>query len=159
MWQHIPSVVTEQAPPTSPALYPVSEVISSLHEHKILKSLSIQLSYTPDEETLASLETFLEISSIRWLELDWPDLQPSVFERYRLLTSDLKVLWIRVISEADSFETLRSIVKSREAGDLRKLGKVVLIRSKEAFEQRSKVAHDRKDSGVGNVDLDNYTVS
>jgi len=146
--------VSERTTMASPTLFFTSEILSSLHEHKTLKSLSINLSHSPHAGSLESLETFLDKSSIERLELDWPDLRPVVLERHKLLTGSLKVLWVRVKTEADAFDILWSIGECREVGQLRKLEKVVLIRSTEDFDNVLNVACDRKDSGVGGLDYE-----
>ena len=144
--------VTERDPGLSPTLFFTSEVLSSLQDHKTLKGLSIHLSHTPDDETLESLGNFLERSSIERLELDWPDLHPSVLERYRLLGGSLKVLWVRAKSEAHAFEILLSISESREGGDIRKLKKVGLVRSTENYGHVHTMIGDRKESKIGPSD-------
>lgn len=151
--------VTQHASTSSPSQFFISEVLSSLLEHKSLKSLSIHLSHAPDAEILSLLETLLEEIPLERLELDWLDLQPTVLERYGLLTEHLKVFWARTINEAAAFEILWSIVECREAGDLCNLEKVVLIRPAEAFEHVYNLGCDRKNSGVGNFNIESCTVS
>jgi hypothetical protein len=144
--------VNEGAPAATTPWYFTSELLTSLHGHSGLNSLSIHLSQTPEEETLVALETFLDDSSIERLELDWPDLQLAVLETYTLLTTTLKVLWVRARSEADAFEILWSLFECREAGELCSLEKVVLIRSTEDY--NSSLACSRKDSGIGDWGFD-----
>lgn len=150
--------VSEQVT-TTPALFFTSEVLTFLQEHRTLKDLSVQLSYTPDGRTLDSLETFLEKSSIERLELDWPNLQPDVLEEYYLLTTTTKILWVRATSEANAFEMLWSIFECREAGDLKMLEKVVLIRSPGICCEKLNVSCDRKDSAVRCTELELIDVS
>lgn len=151
--------VMEQVPMTSPTLFFISEVLGSLHDHKTLKSLSIQLSHTPDTETLSSLEDFLERASIEHLELDWPDLEPGILEQYRLLSGSINVLWVRAKSMADAFEILWSIVESRVEGDLSHLGKVVLVRSTRCLSDVQNEATDNWDTHAQMSDLDTCNVS
>jgi hypothetical protein len=142
------SVIERFAVP-SPTVFFTLEVLASLQDHKSLKSISIHLSHTPSTAILESLEEFLEKTPIELLELDWPDLEPFVLERYRLLARSVKVLWVRARSESDAFEILWSIVESREAGDICELKKVVLVRSLEVYADMHNGVSDRKDSGVG----------
>jgi hypothetical protein len=151
--------VTEQIPIMSPTLFFTSEILASLHNHSTLKSLSIHLLYTPDRAILASLEDFLEKTSIDTLELDWPDLEPDTLEQYRLLTGSLKVLWVRAKNMANAFETLWSIVECREEGDLFQLRKVILLRSTTYFSDMQMEALERKDSHTETTDLGTYNVS
>lgn len=151
--------VTPHASASSPTQCFISEVLSSLLRHKPLKSLSIHLAHAPDAAVLSLLETLLEEVPLERLELDWLDLQPTVIERYGLLNEHLKVFWVRVMNEAAAFEILWLIGECREAGDLRLLEKVVLIRSAEALEHVCNLGCDREDSGMGNFDIESCMVS
>ncbi|KAF2828304.1 hypothetical protein CC86DRAFT_346430 [Ophiobolus disseminans] len=151
--------VGERTPTFSPTLFFTSEVLSSLLERKALNCLSLHLSDAPDMETLELLEKILEKSPIEHLELDWLGLRPTVLKENRLLTEHLKVLWVRVVNEADAFEILWSIAECRDAGDICKLEKVVLIRPAASFEHVENLAPTRKDSGAGNPNLDLYAES
>ncbi|KAH3918024.1 hypothetical protein HBI56_177340 [Parastagonospora nodorum] len=127
--RRLPYVSTaEEIPVLSPTSFFISEVLSSLHDHNALNSISIRLSYTPNVATLVSLEEFLKRSPITRLELDWPDLQPDVLQRHCLLGSHLKTVWVKIHYESYAIEILWSIVENRQAGDLNNLRKVVLIR-------------------------------
>jgi hypothetical protein len=154
--------IVERVPISTPSLFIGPDVLASLHNHQTLRSLSINLSQAPNATTLDSLESFLESTSIEELELDWPDLDPFVFERYLLLNESLRVVWARARSEADAFEILWSLVERREAGELCGLKKVVLKRSLEMCRDSlnaSTGCGERKDSGVGQADLGYYSVS
>jgi hypothetical protein len=153
------SFTVSESTTTTPALFFTPEVLTALQEHQKLKGLSIQLSYAPDDLTFESLETFLDKSSIERLELDWPNLHPVVLEKYRLLTTTTKALWVRATSEADAFKILWSIVECREAGDLRMLEKIVLIRSPEIKHYERDVDCDREMSGARAVELGLVDVS
>jgi hypothetical protein len=121
------------------------EVLSSLHRHKTLKHLSVKLSHAPDTTTLVSLKQFLDKISIERLELDWPNLDPSVLKEHVLLSDHLQEFWVRAKNEAGIFEILRLIVESREAEELGKLKKVVLVR---AANCKGKGRCGRKDSAM-----------
>jgi hypothetical protein len=137
--------VLERASTSLPNLVLTSEVLSSLHGHKTLKHLSVKLSHAPDTATLVTLEQFLDKISIERLELDWPDLDPSVLEQHVLLSGHLQEFWIRAKSEADIFDILWLIVESREAEELGKLKKVVLVR---AAKSKGEGRCGRKDSAM-----------
>jgi hypothetical protein len=141
--------VFESVPASSPNLFFTPEVMSSLHDHKTLKHLSVKLSQGPDIATLTSLEDFLDSISIEKLELDWPDLHPLLLEKYHLLGRHLEVLWIRADSEADASEILWSIVDSRGAGHSKKLDKVVLIRSTKYKRKAQDGVDVKKGSTIG----------
>jgi hypothetical protein len=129
-------------------LFFTPEVLSSLQEHKALKHLSVNLSYTPDTATLSSLEEFLDKTYIERLELDWPDLDPSILERYNLLSGHLKVLWVRAKSEGNTLDLLRSIVKRHKNRQMGELKKVVLVRSSKYGERVLEGTCNRKDSAT-----------
>jgi hypothetical protein len=154
------SFTVSEGTTTTPALFFTDEVFVALQENQTLKSLSIQLSYGPDDLTFESLETFLDKSSIERLELDWPNLSPAVLEKYRLLSTTTKVLWVRATSDADAFEILWSVIECREDGDLRLLEKIVLIRSLETHHDPCTVPCDTKHIGVAlSLELRSVSVS
>jgi hypothetical protein len=158
--RHLTSLsVTEHIPTTSPTLFFTSEVLGSLHNHKTLKSLSINLLHHPDKAILDSLEDFLQITPIENLELDWPDLGPDTLEHYRLLNGSLKVLWVRAKNMANAFEMLWSIVNSREEEGLSQLRKVVIVRSTGYLGYMKNRAIVRKDSHTEMTDPSTYNVS
>jgi hypothetical protein len=135
--------VFESVPASSQNLFFTPEVLSSLHDHKTLKHLSVKLSQGPDIMTLTSLDDFLNRTSIESLELDWPDLDPLLLEQHHILGRDLKILWIRADSEADAAEILWSIADSYGAGESKKLNKVVLIRSTKYKAKAQDAIYDR----------------
>jgi hypothetical protein len=140
--------VFESAPASSRNLFFTPEVLSSLQEHKALKHLSVNLSHTPDTATLSSLEEFLDKTYIERLELDWPDLDPSILERYNLLSGHLKVLWVRAKSEGNTLDLLRLIVKRHKNRQMDELKKVVLVRSSKYGERVLEGTCNRKDSAT-----------
>ncbi|KAF2026186.1 hypothetical protein EK21DRAFT_103439 [Setomelanomma holmii] len=140
--------VTEMFPTATPTLFFTSEILTSLHDHSTLNSLSVRLSHTPDTEALKALENFLERSRIKRLELDWPDLHPFVLEEFKLLTDNLNYLRVRARTEAYAFDILWSIAETRGAGELQGLRKVVLIRPFLTHEGVASKVCDRKDSGT-----------
>jgi hypothetical protein len=144
--------VTEMVPTSSPTLFFTTEILTSLHNHSTLTSLSVRLSHAPDNEVLEALENFLERSNTRRLELDWPDLDPVVLERFGLLADKLNCLWVRAKSEADAFDILWSVAESLEAGDIRELRKIVLLRSYAICVDVLSKACERKDSGIEALD-------
>jgi hypothetical protein len=114
---------------SSSALFFTSDMLSSLHSHKTLTSLSIILSRMPEESALEALADFLDkSSSIKRLELDWPDLDMEVLETNALLSNSLSSLWIRSTSMASAFDILCHILGAREAGSVPELRRVVLVR-------------------------------
>jgi hypothetical protein len=143
-----------EIPVLSPTSFFISEVLGSLHNHKALRCISLQLSYAPDFATLVSLGGFLKRSTITQLELDWPDLQPDVLELC-LLGSYVKTVCVRTNHEAYAFDILRSIVESRQAGDLNNLRKVVLVRPKTFHGDVRSLRSDVKTTSLGvyNVSL------
>jgi hypothetical protein len=121
--------VTERYSATSSALFFTSEILSSLHDHKTLSSLSIILSHTPEPNTLEALEEFLDnSSSIQKLELDWSELDPDILENYALLPDSLQCLWIRATNLTSAFDILWHVFNSRDSGDVPSLRRVVLGR-------------------------------
>lgn len=151
--------VIERIPTSSPTLFFTSEVLASLHSHKALNSLSIILSYTPDDDTLQSLQHFLERCPIQHLELDWPDLKPAVLEEYSLVQEDLKTLWIKASDVSNALTILLLILERRKAGNLQELRKVVLVRASSNYNDGEIASSDRKDSGVQPVEDDKSDVS
>ncbi|KAF1842186.1 uncharacterized protein K460DRAFT_345818 [Cucurbitaria berberidis CBS 394.84] len=141
--------VIERTPTPSTTLFLTSEVLASLQGHKALNSLSIILSYTPDDETLLSLQEFLRRSDIHRLELDWPDLKPGILGEYSLVQEDLKTLWVRAQSASDAYTALVPIFESRHEGGLPNLRKIVLIRANKDDSKSRVASSDRKDSGIG----------
>ncbi|CAO2648102.1 Nn.00g090240.m01.CDS01 [Neocucurbitaria sp. VM-36] len=143
--------VIERIPTSSPTLFLTSEVLTSLHSHKALNSLSIALSHTPDDETLQSLQDFIKRSVIQRLELDWPDLEPGVLEEYSLIQEDLKTLWFRANSASKASEILLFALENRKDGNLQGLRKIVLVRTSRNYKAGDISFSDRKDSGVQGV--------
>lgn len=148
--------VTETVPVSAPTLFFTPEVLASLQNHRSLKTFKVCLSQAPDDDTMAALESFLERTRIETLELDWPDLDPQIFEAFSLIPEYLKWLWVRARSATDAFDIIWSIAESRNAGDLRSLSELVLVRSTPNYDI---VGHDRKDSGTGETESDYDTVS
>jgi len=153
--------VTELYSATSSALFFTSEILSSLHDHDTLSSLSILLSHTPELNTLEALEEFLDkSSSIQRLELDWSELDPDILETYALLPDSLQDLWIRATSLAGAFDILWHILNSREAGDVPSLRRVVLGRHAWDTAAASDKSHGNASAGVqnaGDFELDTDT--
>ncbi|KAF2473523.1 uncharacterized protein BDR25DRAFT_196049, partial [Lindgomyces ingoldianus] len=121
--------ITENIQPASPTgLYFTPQILSSLHfaHNTTLIRLSIRLLHTPDVEPLEALQEFLQGSSIQKLELDWPDFDPEDLDD--LLPGALKELWVRTWSKEKAFDVLWQLIKSREAGGLYELRRVVLVR-------------------------------
>jgi hypothetical protein len=143
--------VTELIPISAPTLFFTPEVLISLQNHQGLRMIKICLSQAPNEETTAALETFLEHTHIRTLELDWPQLDPHVLEAFSLIPRGLEHLWVRAKSAADAFEIVWSIAESRHAGDLPDLIELVLLRSTQTYDDITPAANDRKDSGTGEL--------
>lgn len=151
--------VTEIIPVSAPTLFFTPEVLKSLHNHQGLKVIRVCLSQAPDDETMAALEVFLENTHIKTLELDWPQLDPHVLVTFSLIPDGLEELEIRAKSAADAFEIIWSIAESRDAGDLRALKELILLRSTRTYDDITPAANDRKDSGTGEVADDRITVS
>jgi hypothetical protein len=141
--------VIERAAIPSPILSFMPDVLSSLHAHQTLKSLSVRLSHTPDMAILASLEEFLGQTPIKDLELDWPNFQPLVLEQYRSLNECLQVFWVRTGSELDASGILRPLTHAREAGNLSKLEKVVLIRGMQLYNKMNNLSSIRAENPTG----------
>jgi hypothetical protein len=157
-----PSSIAERVLPCTPSFFIAPDVLTSLHNHQTLKSLSMNLLQPPSASILDSLESFLRSNSIERLELVWPDLDPFVLERYLLLNESLRVVWVRARSEADAFEILWSLVERREAGELCGLRNIVLMRSIEMCRDSlsaSTSCGERKDSGVSHAYLGYCSVS
>lgn len=144
--------VTEMIPISAPMLFFTPEVLTSLHNHQALKIIKICLSQAPSVDTMAALESFLENTHIKVLELDWPDLDANVLEAFSLIPNSLEKLWVRARSAADAFDIIWSITESRDAGDLYALRELVLMRSTRAYDIVHPVIIDRKDSGIGEAE-------
>lgn len=123
----------------------------SLQNHQGVRMIKICLSQTPNEETMAALETFLEHAHIRTLELDWPQLDPHILEAFSLIPHSLEYLLVRARSAADAFDIIWSIAESRYAGDLPNLIELVLLRSNQTYDDITPATNDRKDSGTGQL--------
>lgn len=143
--------VTELIPISAPTLFFTPEVLTSLQNHQGLRVVKICTSQTPNEETMAALETFLDHAHVKTLELDWPQLDPHVLEAFSLIPRDLEHLWVRAKSAADAFEIIWSIAESRHAGDLPSLTELVLLRTTQLYNDIASADRDRKDSGTGEL--------
>lgn len=109
-----------------------TNALDALHDHTTLKSLCIRLANTPDTTIFTSMTKFLKRTPIEHLELDWPNLQALELERYHLLASSLRVLWIRIGSVSSAIEILRFLAQClRERCS--QLQQVVLVRSRQLF--------------------------
>ncbi|KAF2799582.1 hypothetical protein K505DRAFT_370891 [Melanomma pulvis-pyrius CBS 109.77] len=116
-------------PATTTSLFFTPEVLTPLRDHTSLNSLSIRLSHAPNTETLEAFEDFLEHAlAIHRLELDWPGLEPEVLETYALLSETVRDVWMRCEGLEMAFDVLYLIMESREAGGLKGLERVVLMR-------------------------------
>ncbi|KAF2007053.1 hypothetical protein P154DRAFT_615144 [Amniculicola lignicola CBS 123094] len=118
-------------PESSAILFFTPDILASLHTHKALRNLAIRLAKAPEPETLDALEEYLERAELRRLELDWPDLDPQVFDTHTLILDGLRDLWVRVGSMDASFDILYPILDCREEGELGELERVVLVRDEE----------------------------
>jgi hypothetical protein len=145
--------VIERTTIPSPILSFMPDVLSSLHAHKTLKSLSVRLSHTPDVAVLASLEEFLDQTPIKDLELDWPNLKPIVLEQYRLVNGYLQVFWAKTECERDASGILHLIAHGREAGNSSQLEKVVLIRDIQLYSKTNDL------SSIGTENLTEHSFS
>ncbi|KAF2712505.1 hypothetical protein K504DRAFT_531591 [Pleomassaria siparia CBS 279.74] len=124
---------------TIPSLFFTAEVLASLRDHSTLNSLSIRTSHAPDTEALEAFEDFLNSASgIETLELDWPGLEPGMLERHALLPEKIKDLWVRCEDVGKAFDIMWTVMESIEAGDLKSINRLVLIRA-------ANVAGPRKD--------------
>lgn len=127
--KHIASfAVTERVQSSAPALFFTPEMLETLHNHSALKTLTIRLAQKPDEETLGALDAFLGQSGIERLEFDWPGFKAGVLERHELLPGSLKWVWVRVASERVARDLLRTVMNRRDAGGLKGIRSVVLMR-------------------------------
>ncbi|ORY17809.1 hypothetical protein BCR34DRAFT_9824 [Clohesyomyces aquaticus] len=115
-------------PASSTGIFFTPEILSALHfsHNTSLTSLSICLSQVPDVEPLEALQEFLEGSSIRTLQLDWPNFDPEDMDD--LLPGGLAELWVRTESKEKAFDVLYQVIKSKEAGEMGGLNRVVLMR-------------------------------
>ena len=112
--------------PITGGLYFNSDLLNSLQNHGTLSSLSLRLSYTPDEDVLDNLNDYLRNSrSIERLEIDWPHLESSVSY---VMADRLKSLWLRVSDMKAALGILKTILESKGDGDMQKLCEVILIR-------------------------------
>lgn len=151
--------VTEIVPTLVPTLFFTPEFLASLHGHQTLKAMKICLSQNPDNETMAALESLLKEINLKFLDLDWPDLDPGIFHIYSLVPSCLQTLVVRAKTAADAFDIISSFAESRDAGDLHALRELVLVRSSQTYDVISPVVSDRKDSGTGGTESEYELVS
>jgi hypothetical protein len=140
--------VTEQIYPAPPTTFFTSEVLSALHTHEALVSLSISLCYTPNTETLQSLRDFLEHSLIEELELDWPGLQRETMDMYALIPEGIKVVCLRADSATDVADMLCSLESARRDGDFPRLELVVFKYATKDCDNFSAAVCDKKGSGI-----------
>lgn len=150
--------VRELVPISTPTLFFTPEVLKSLQNHRGLRTLQVCLSQTPNDETMAALQHFLECTHIRTLELDWPQLDPQILETFALIPDSLEHIWIRAKSAVDAFDIICSVTESLHAGQHPGLVQLVLLRSTQTYEAIKAGANDRKDSGVGKPANDPDTV-
>lgn len=143
--------VTELIPISAPTLFFTPEVLTSLQHHQGLKVVRVSLSQTPNDETMAALQTFLAHTHIRELELDWPRLDAHVLETFPLVPATLERLWVRAKSAADAFDIIGCVAERRSAGELAALVELVLVRSTRHYDDVAPTASDRKDSGIGKL--------
>jgi hypothetical protein len=126
----------------------ILDVLDAVQRLQGLKSFSVSLSHTPDNEVMAALGRCLGSCMIERLELDWPNLQAEALEEYSLVQRCVKNLWIRVGSANGAFKVLLYIVERRRSHHLEELRKLVLIRSsKDNISGRVIAMGNRKDSG------------
>ena len=151
--------VTEIVPVSASTLFFTPQFLASLHNHQGLKVIKVCLSQTPNDETMAALESFLESTHIKFLELDWPQLDLHVLETFSLISDDLERLCVRAESAADAFDIIWFVANSRSAGELHALSELVLLRSTHTYSDITPVTNDRKDSGIGRVGDDSDSVS
>jgi hypothetical protein len=151
--------VTEMIPPSAPILFFTPELLNSLHSHRSLQSINICLSQAPNHETMAALESFLNRTHIEILELDWPDLDPAIFETFSLFPEYLEKFWVRARSAANAFDIIWSFTEKRKVGNVRALTELVLVRSTPIYDAVSPAIGDRKDSGIEEADVDFQAVS
>jgi len=144
--------VTETTSNFAPPLFFTPEVLASLHNHQGLKVFRVCLSQAPGDETLGALESFLENTQIKVLELDWPRLSPNMLETFLLIPESLETVWVRVGSVADALGIIGTIAVRREAGDLRALSELILLRSTKTYDAISPLTSERKDSGTGHAE-------
>jgi hypothetical protein len=150
--------VDERSTIPSPTLNFMPDVLVSLHAHRTLTSLTVRLSHLPDVAILASLEVFLEQTSIKDLQLDWPDLCALTLQQHRLLSGSLQVFWVRVACETDALDIMQLIADCRDAGDLEKLEKVVLIRNIHLYNKMRDHTSIQKESFIEEASLGPYNV-
>jgi hypothetical protein len=151
--------VTEHAPVPAKKLYFSSDLLSAVQHHKALKSLSISLSHTPNNEMLDSLGRCLRSSNIERLELDWPHLHVQQLRNYSLVTDCCTMLRVRVRSTYDASEMLTYLLERRRLSDRKELREVVLIRANQDYIGVDTAMHDRKDSGCVIDEERSYAVS
>lgn len=141
--QSTSNTATSPSPECSHSMSSLSDTLDIL-DKGMPQSLSIAMSYTPDMNTLESLQTCLERSAIERLELDWPQLRSEVLEDYVFGSGNLKRLWLRVCSIGDVQDILCAILKCQRVNELFSLKTLVLVRHANAYSE----ANDRKDSGA-----------
>ncbi|PVI06140.1 hypothetical protein DM02DRAFT_650049 [Periconia macrospinosa] len=94
-----------------------------------LSSLCILQSHTPNSEFLDTLQDFMiRNTSMRRLELDWPNLDPGIIRRYTSQDSTLKYLWIRAVNIVCAFDIFRIIEEERRCGKIGNLEELVVLR-------------------------------
>jgi hypothetical protein len=138
--------VRERAPEPFTNLFFTPEVATAMQRHKSLTSLSISLSYTPNDEMLRSLGRCLGSSAIQRLVLDWPGLHPEMLEEHSLVGRCIKTLWIRVKSTDAAIKLLSYLLEHRRSGDLNGLEELVLVRDLKDYNATDTAMYDRKDS-------------
>ncbi|KAH8704495.1 hypothetical protein GQ44DRAFT_716735 [Phaeosphaeriaceae sp. PMI808] len=146
-------------PASSPTSIFSSRILASLYSLRDLECLSIHLAQAPDTETLDSLKELLESLSVQELELDWPDLDPFVLDKYQLLGGSLKTLWVRASSELYALGVLSFVAKGQETGYISRLRKVVLVRSTETYAKLDMQNHGNKDDELKQYRLISCSVS
>jgi hypothetical protein len=139
---------TERATMSSTNAVSIPDILNAVQRLKGLKSFSVSLSHTPDNEVMASLGQFLSSSTVERLELDWLNLHAEVLEEYSLVQRCIKKLWVRVGIANGASNMLSYVLERRRSHHLEALREVVLIRcSKDTIAGKVTTTGDRKDSG------------
>jgi hypothetical protein len=145
------SVTERIRPPSSPALFFTPELLDALHGHQALNNLTFRISRAPKNDTLESLARLLVHGNVETLELDWPHLDPRLFEEHDLLPESLEELWVRVPSPTAAFDILYIIQDIREGDGMAKLKRVVLIREAWSSVPDTEISREQAES-EGDID-------
>ncbi|KAF2731771.1 hypothetical protein EJ04DRAFT_566558 [Polyplosphaeria fusca] len=142
------SLLEPTSPTNIPSLFFTTKLLAALRDQSAFTSLTLVFSCAPDGQLIQALEGLLRSSSIAYLRLDWPSLDPSIMTQHDLLPSSLKEIWIRTASMEMASNGLQTILARQKAGNASSLRRVVFIRKARDASDKGFASGHLKDGGL-----------